>query len=89
MIQHREGWTLNWYRSINNDPRSWQQSETQLCTFDWKWAEDRQSIIVTSEMEVTVGKIKVPYSIIYHIYGDGKIQVNAHSRQVRTLIYLV
>lgn len=77
MIQHREGWTLNWYRSINNDPRSWQQSETQLCTFDWKWAEDRQSIIVTSETKVTVGKIQVPYTIVYHLYGDGQIQVNA------------
>ena len=77
LIHMREGWKLNWYRSINNDARTWQPTKERLAHFDWQWAEDRQSVIVTAELETTVGKVTVPHTVTYRIYGDGKIRVNA------------
>lgn len=77
MIHHREGWTFNWYRSINNNSRSWQDTKEELKHFEWKWADDKQSIIVSSQIEVAVGDVKVPYTVTYHIYRNGMVDVDA------------
>lgn len=77
MIHQHEGWVFNGYRSINNDPRRWQQPESKLIGFDWKWSEDKKSICVTSQIEVTVGNVKVPYTVIYQLYPTGKVEVDA------------
>lgn len=77
MIHQHEGWTLNWYRAINNDSRSWQQTEAKLNSFTWKLADDKMSAEVTSQIEVTVGDVKVPYTVAYHLYSDGTVNVDA------------
>lgn len=77
MIHLREGWSLNSYRSINNNTRAWEDTQTVLQGFNWKWAEDNQSAIVTIELIETVGTVKVPYTTVYRLYGNGEVDVTA------------
>ena len=77
MLHLREGWSLNTFRFINNDVRKWQDTQTEVIIFDWKWSEDNQSAIVTIQLQETVGDVKVPYTLIYRLYGNGEIDVDA------------
>ena len=77
MLHLREGWSLNTFRFINNDVRKWQDTQTEVISFDWKWSEDNQSAIVTILLQETVGDVKVPYTLIYRLYGNGEIDVDA------------
>ena len=77
MLHLREGWSLNTFRFINNDVRKWQDTQTEVISFDWKWSEDNQSAIVTIQLQETVGDLKVPYTLIYRLYGNGEIDVDA------------
>ena len=64
-------------RFINNDVRKWQDTQTEVISFDWKCSEDNQSAIVTIQLQETVGDVKVPYTLIYRLYGNGEIDVDA------------
>lgn len=77
MIHGQEGPALNWYRAINNNPCDWKQTDVVLRIFDWKLAEDRRSALVTTQIDVTVGSVIVPYTVVYHIYSNGMVDVNA------------
>ena len=77
MLHLREGWTLNTFRFINNDVRKWQKTNSEVVSFNWKWSEDHQSAMVTIQLMETVGSIKVPLTLIYRLYGNGEIDVNA------------
>lgn len=77
MLHLREGWSLNTFRFINNDVRKWQDTQTEVISFDWKWSEDNQSAIVTIQLQETVGDVKVAYTLIYRLYGNGEIDVDA------------
>ena len=77
MLHLREGWSLNTFRFINNDVRKWQDTQTEVISFDWKWSGDNQSAIVTLQLQETVGDVKVPYTLIYRLYGNGEIDVDA------------
>ena len=77
MLHLREGWSLNTFRFINNDVRKWQDTQTEVISFDWKWSEDNQSAIVTIQLQETVGNVKVPYTLTYRLYGNGEIDVDA------------
>ena len=77
MLHLREGWALNTFRFINNDVRKWQDTQTEVISFDWKWSGDNQSAIVTIQLQETVGDVKVPYTLIYRLYGNGEIDVDA------------
>lgn len=77
MLHLREGWSLNTFRFINNDVRKWQDTQTEVISFDWKWSEDNQSAIVTIQLQETVGDVKVLYTLIYRLYGNGEIDVDA------------
>ena len=77
MLHLREGWSLNTFRFINNDVRKWQDTQTEVISFDWKCSEDNQSAIVTIQLQETVGDVKVPYTLIYRLYGNGEIDVDA------------
>lgn len=75
LIHRQQGPSLNWYRSINNDPREWIQPVIALRGFDWKMAEDGKSASILSEIEVKVGKVTVPYTIRYQVYSNGVVDV--------------
>ena len=57
--------------------RKWQDTQTEVISFDWKCSEDNQSAIVTIQLQETVGDVKVPYTLIYRLYGNGEIDVDA------------
>lgn len=77
MIHLNRGWSFNWYRSVNNDPKEWIATVDSLTDFQWKESDDKQYIMVSTEFMSGVGKLKIPYSVSYTIYGDGKIFVDA------------
>lgn len=77
MLHLRDGWSLNTFRFINNDVRKWQDTKAEVLNFDWKWSDDNQSAVVTIQLEELVGNIKVPHTLIYRLYGNGEIDVNA------------
>ena len=52
-------------------------TQTEVISFDWKWSGDNQSAIVTIQLQETVGDVKVPYTLIYRLYGNGEIDVDA------------
>lgn len=59
MLHLREGWSLNTFRFINNDVRKWQDTQTEVISFDWKWSEDNQSAIVTIQLQEKIGRAHV------------------------------
>lgn len=77
VLHRQQGFELNWYRSINNDPRNWTATQTTLQDFTWKLSEDTKSLQVTVELETSVGKIRVPHRIAYTLHGNGAVDVSA------------
>ena len=42
VLHRQQGPEFNWYRSINNDPRNWANTQIRLQDFTWKQAEDKK-----------------------------------------------
>ena len=80
MLHRQEGWSLNTYRTINNDWRGWIQPERELKSFDWKCAGSGDSVVVAVEQENAYGDVKVPYSMKYTLHRDGRVDVEASFR---------
>lgn len=77
-VLHRQrGLEFNWYRSVNNDPRHWTNTQISLQDFSWTLSEDKKSVKVIVQLEAMVGKISVPHTITYTIHGNGAIDVEA------------
>lgn len=77
MLHNQQGFELNWFRSISNDPRDWMEATTQVKDFTWTPAEDQKSVKVTARLETTVDKTVVPHTITYTVHGTGAIDVAA------------
>lgn len=77
IFHQREGWGFNWYRSINNDSRSWQPTQIELKDFKWELVADKHLVSISARHEATVGNNKVPYTVTYQLHTDGTIDVNA------------
>ncbi|MBQ7823345.1 MAG: RICIN domain-containing protein [Bacteroidaceae bacterium] len=81
MIYNQQGFVLNWYRSINNDKRNYQETTCGLQpdkAVTWQVGEDRKSVVVTTPMVAHIGKrTQQPYDIVYTIYANGTIDVEA------------
>ncbi|MBO4942121.1 MAG: DUF4981 domain-containing protein [Muribaculaceae bacterium] len=77
MLHRQEGPVLNWYRSISNDPREYRQTDTYLKAFSWDEAADKKYVTVTTHMETETSGVKIPYEVVYTIYGNGDIDVKA------------
>ena len=80
VLHRQQGLEFNWYRSINNDPRNWTDTQIKLQDFTWTQAENKKSVKVTVELEAIVGKVSVPHTINYTIHGNGAIDVDASFR---------
>lgn len=79
MIFKSEGFTFNWYRSIDNDKRAWKETSFQLTRFDLQTDESAKKVTVTTDLIATIAGEKnasYPYQVIYTIYGNGAIDVN-------------
>ena len=56
VLHRQQGPEFSWYRSINNDPRNWTNTQIKLQDFTWKQAEDKKSVTVIAELEAIIGK---------------------------------
>lgn len=77
VLHCQQGPKFNWYRSINNDFRNWTNTTTKLQNFGWEIAEDKKSARVVTELETVVGKANIPHTIVYTIYGNGAVDIEA------------
>lgn len=73
----QQGFQLNWYRSINNNPFNRPAETVRLQEFDWTLADDMKSVQVTTRINTTVSKTSIPHTIIYTIHGNGAMDVEA------------
>ncbi len=78
MIDKGKGFSLNWYRSINNDIRNYIEPQTKLVDFTTQSVNNGEKILVNTCM-VTVLKGKkestIPYRINYTFYNNGAVDV--------------
>lgn len=78
MIYEKQGFTFNWYRSINNDSRENYPLSTAPVLFET--IEDKSKIVVKTAMTATLEKVKdgvYPYTITYTILSNGEVKVDA------------
>lgn len=81
MIHMQEGPAFNWYRSINNDGRDYQNTSITVKDFNSSISADGHSAMVTVALEAKVGEGEsatvVPHAITYTIYDNGTVDVDA------------
>lgn len=77
MLHGQHGPEFNSYRSIDNDVREWKDIKIQMQEFKWDVAENGTSATVTTKLEAHVDRETVPYEVVYRIYGNGAIDVEA------------
>ena len=76
MIHGQNGFHLNTYRSIDNDPREFVEPVNSLKDFNWT-RNDNNTVTVTTVIETIVGKDTIPHQVVYTINPDGIIDVDA------------
>lgn len=77
-IYNGEGFSFNWYRSNNNDGRSYVNSSSEVKDFYWK--KDENSIQVTIALITTLAdenRSSYPHQLTYTINKQGEIAVEA------------
>lgn len=77
MLHMMQGPRFNWYRSINNDPRDWQNTVINLKSFQYALSADKRSVEVTTVLEAHVGNTVVPHTVIYTVHAGGAVDVKA------------
>ncbi len=77
VLHRQQGFELNAYRSINNDPRNPTSTDIRLQNFTWQLSDDKKSARVIAELEAIAGKVSVPHTLIYTIHGNGAVDVEA------------
>ncbi|MDD4636273.1 MAG: glycoside hydrolase family 2 TIM barrel-domain containing protein [Bacteroidales bacterium] len=86
MIFKSEGPTFNWYRSINNDRRTYKETTVTLKDISVSYGMEGQ-IIVATDMEASINGERnavYPYSVRYAIYGNGTIDITTNFKSVAT-----
>ncbi len=77
MLHGLQGPTFNWYRSIPNDRRTWLDTKVDSNSFKYSLNEENNTLVVETQLMATVGKMKIPHTIVYTIYANGAIDVDA------------
>ena len=88
MIDHKEGFRFNWFRSISNDKDTYffTGDKLTLDSFSWKWDKDAEVAEITAENTARIydsfGRVAecLPYKVVYTVYADGIVDVNASFR---------
>lgn len=84
MLHQKNGFALNWYRSVSNDKyadQNYYPTTYGKPIFSYQVAEDKKSVTVLSHMNATIAyrnPIVIPYLVKYVIYGNGVIDVDAN-----------
>ncbi|MFI2742878.1 glycoside hydrolase family 2 TIM barrel-domain containing protein [Zhouia sp. PK063] len=84
MVNNQNGFTFNWYRSVDNDKYTDQQyypTQEKVRTTHHEISADRKSITIDFEKEVTIDrpehKVQFTYHIAYTVFADGTTDVAA------------
>lgn len=77
MLHSGEGLKFYGYRTINNEPKDFSKHIYELKDFKWNLDQSSSKAVVTANIVATVGKTEVPHTVIYTIYADGSIDVDA------------
>ena len=77
LLHHREGPSINLYRSIDNDKRTWFDSESTLKAFDWSLNETKNIATIHTEIETKAQGNTVVQKIDYTVYSNGTVDVKA------------
>ena len=77
MLHRMKGFEFNWYRSISNDGREWQNTTTTPDEFGYRLDEETNTVIVVSTHTTQVGDASIPYTLRYTIYPGGTIDIDA------------
>lgn len=77
MIHGTEGPAFCWFRSINNDNRTWLPTEVVVRGFSHKLSDDRKSLTVTAALTAKVGGTEVPHEVVYVVNASGMVEVKA------------
>ena len=76
MLHRQQGPEYNWYRSISNDVREWQNTDIVLKSIKRSLSKDKKTCTVTTELEAHVGRTVVPHTIEYTINANGSIDIS-------------
>lgn len=77
MLHQQQGPAFYGYRYISNDTRAWVAPTTRVINFNAKNNKDNNTVVVTTVLETTIDKVKVPHTITYTIAADGTVDVDA------------
>lgn len=78
MIHDRQGFTFNWYRSLNNDGRKWIDTSIKMDDFKVEQTDGKYIITVNSTATLKGEKINTyPYTVTYIVMPNGVLDINA------------
>lgn len=78
MLHNRQGFTFNWYRSLNNDGRKWMDTSVTLNDCQVEQADGNYIITVNSTATIKTEKgDRYPYTVVYTLMPNGVLDINA------------
>jgi len=84
MLQDKQGFTLNWYRSVGNDKfadQTYYPTVYEKPIFDYKLDENGKFVTIVTDLRANILANKVmvtiPYNVKYTIYSNGTMDVDA------------
>ncbi|WP_455498344.1 glycoside hydrolase family 2 TIM barrel-domain containing protein [Coprobacter sp.] len=81
MIYGKEGFVLNWYRSIDNDKRNYWKTSYGLQTGKkvlYNVSDDKKFVKITTPMVAQIGeRTQQAYTVTYTVYANGTVDVDA------------
>lgn len=81
LIHAGAGFELNWYRSIDNDKRTYRPTVCALrpdAEVTWEVSGDGRSVRISTLMEARIGDdVRQPYTVGYTVHADGTVDVTA------------
>ena len=89
MLYKQGGPIFNWYRSINNDSRTYEETEIYKRSLQWEVSKDGHTITLNTEMEAQIGHgkkvINQPHLITYSIHSNGTVDITAQFQTGETV----
>ena len=76
-LNDAHGFDFYGYRSISNEPRDWMPHDLSLRDFTWEVSPAADKAVVKAAKLAKVGNDEVPYDMVYTLYPDGTLDVEA------------
>lgn len=76
MIENGKGFGFYGYRSISNEPRTFNPYDYQLNGFSVELQDNGEKAVVSSDIVATSGNLSLPYHVIYTVFPNGEMDVD-------------